>query len=63
MSTAGPWRSSREAELQPSVFYQWLRQALGNLGAALGPPVSDAVSKQEKELVAETEELETKLAL
>jgi transposase len=51
-----------ENELQPSLFYQWLRQALGNLGAALGPPVSSAPSKREKELVAKAKELEAKLA-
>ena len=51
-----------ENQLQPSVFYQWMRQALGNLGAALGPPVSDAPNKREKELVAKTKELEVKLA-
>ena len=51
-----------ENDLQPSVFYQWLRQAVGNLGAALGPPASDAPSKREKELVAKTKELEAKLA-
>ena len=50
-----------ENELQPSVFYQWLRQALGNLGAALGPLAPDAPSKREKELVAKTKELEAKL--
>ena len=51
-----------ENELQPSVFYQWLRQALGNLGAALGPPVSAEPSKREKELAARNRELEAKLA-
>ena len=50
-----------ENERQPSVFYQWLRQALGNLGAALGPLAPDAPSKREKELVAKTKELEAKL--
>jgi len=50
-----------ENDLQPSVFYQWLRQAVGNLGAALGPPTSDTPSKREKELVAKTKELEAKL--
>jgi transposase len=49
-------------QLQPSVFYQWLRQAVGNIGAALGPPVSSEPSKREKELVAKTRELEAKLA-
>jgi transposase-like protein len=32
-----------EAQPQPSVFYQWLRQAFENLGAALGPPASNPV--------------------
>jgi transposase len=50
-----------EAQLQPSVFYQWLRQAFENLGAALGPPVSTEPSKREKELVTRTKELEAKL--
>lgn len=30
-----------ENDLLPSVFYQWLCQAAGNLGAALGLPVSE----------------------
>jgi len=51
-----------ESQLQPSVFYQWLRQVLENLGAALGPPVSNEPSKREKELVTRTKELEAKLA-
>ena len=50
-----------ENQLQPSVFYQWMRQALGNLGAALGPPASSEPSKREKELVARARELEAKL--
>jgi transposase len=50
-----------EAQLQPSLFYQWLRQAFDNLGAALGPPVSNEPNKREKELVARTKELEAKL--
>ena len=50
-----------ENQLQPSVFYQWMRQALGNLGAALGPPASSEPNKREKELVAKTKELEAKL--
>lgn len=51
-----------ENQLQPSVFYQWMRQALGNLAAALGPPASAEPSKREKALVAKTKELEAKLA-
>ena len=50
-----------ENQLQPSVFYQWLRQALGNLGAALGPPVTNEPSKREKELVSRNRELEARL--
>ena len=50
-----------DAELQPSTFYQWLRQAFDNIGAALGPPVNAEPSKREKELVAKTRELEAKL--
>lgn len=44
------------------MFYQWLCPALCNLGAALGPPASDAPGKRENELVARTEALEAKLA-
>lgn len=50
-----------ENQLQPSVFYQWLRQAFGNLGAALGPPMSNEPNKREKELAAKNRELEAKL--
>jgi len=50
-----------ETPLQPSLFYQWLRQAFENLGAALGPPASNEPSKREKELVTRTKELEAKL--
>src|SRR5215471_6788241 len=50
-----------ENQLQPSVFYQWMRQVLGNLGAALGPPVSNEPSKREKERATRNRELEAKL--
>src|SRR5689334_21323895 len=50
-----------ETQLQPSVFYDWLRQACSNLGAALGPAVSDEASKREKELAAKNREFEAKL--
>jgi transposase len=50
-----------DEKIQPSLFYQWLRQAFDNLGAALGPPVSTEPSKREKELVSKTKELEAKL--
>ncbi|HLL24491.1 MAG TPA: transposase [Kofleriaceae bacterium] len=49
-----------EAQLQPSLFYQWLRQAFDNIGAALGPPVSEP-SRREKELATKNKELEAKL--
>lgn len=52
-----------EEKLQPSLFYQWLRQAHENLAAALSPPVSaDAgPSKREKELAAKVTHLEERL--
>jgi transposase-like protein len=50
-----------ENELQPSVFYDWLRLAFNNIGAALGPPVTDEPNKREKELAARNRELEAKL--
>jgi len=50
-----------EAKLQPSLFYQWLRQAFDNLGGALAPEAADEASKREKELVAKNRELEAKL--
>lgn len=51
-----------ELGLQPSVFYQWQRQALENLAGAFSAPADDGPSKREKELVAKTRELEAKLA-
>jgi transposase-like protein len=51
-----------ELGLQPSVFYQWQRQALENLAGAFSAPADDGPSKREKELVARTKELEAKLA-
>jgi transposase-like protein len=50
-----------EAQLQPSLFYQWLRQAFDNIGAALGPPAALEASKRERDLAAKTKELEAKL--
>ena len=50
-----------ELGLQPSVFYQWQRQALENLAAAFSTPATEGPSKREKELVAKTKELEAKL--
>ena len=51
-----------EEELQPSVFYQWQRQVLENLAGAFSTPAAEGPSKREKELVANTKELEAKLA-
>jgi transposase-like protein len=51
-----------ELGLQPSVFYQWQRQALENLAGAFSTPADEGPSKREKELVAKTKELEAKLA-
>jgi len=51
-----------ENELQRSVFDQWLRHALGSIGAALGPPVWEAPSKRETALAAKSKEVEAKLA-
>jgi transposase-like protein len=50
-----------ENQLQPSVFYDWLRQAFANLAGALAPEAATEASKREKELVARTRELEAKL--
>jgi len=51
-----------EFELQPSVFYQWQRQALENLAGAFSTPTDDGPGKRERDLVAKTKELEAKLA-
>lgn len=51
-----------ENQLQPSLFYQWMRQALANLAGAMAPEAATEASKREKELVAKTKELEAKLA-
>ena len=50
-----------ELGLQPSVFYQWQRQALENLAATFSTPPAEGPSKREKELEAKTKELEAKL--
>jgi transposase len=50
-----------ENQLQPSVFYDWLRQAFTNLGGALAPQAATEASKREKELLARTRELEARL--
>lgn len=51
-----------ELKLQPSVFYQWLRQVHGNLAGALAPPATSGPSAREKELAAEVERLKERLA-
>jgi transposase-like protein len=53
-----------ELKLQPSLFYQWLRQAHENLASALGPPVpaNSGPSKREKELAAKIAHLEERVA-
>lgn len=49
-------------QLQPSVFYEWQRQALENLAAALTPPAAaTGPSRREKELTAEVVQLKAKL--
>ena len=50
-----------EYKLQPSVFYGWLKQAMANLGAAMGPMEPNGAARREKELVAENEQLKAKL--
>ncbi len=48
--------------LQPSVFYDWQRQALENLAGALtAPAAATGPSKREKELAAENAQLKAKL--
>lgn len=49
-------------QLQPSVFYQWQRQACDNLAAALATPASLGPSRREKQLAAEVAALQAKLA-
>jgi transposase-like protein len=51
-----------EYELQPSLFYGWLKQALENLGAALAPAAPRAPESREKELAAENAQLKARLA-
>jgi len=52
-----------EIGLQPSVFYQWLRQVHENLAGALTTtPAPLGPSKREKELAAEVAQLKAKLA-
>lgn len=49
-------------QLQPSVFYDWLKQVQGNLVAALTTPAPAGPSKREKELVSEVVQLKARLA-
>ena len=49
-------------DLQPSVFYDWLKQVQGNLVGALATPAPAGPSKREKELAAENAQLKAKLA-
>lgn len=51
-----------EQQLQPSVFYAWLKQAMENLGGALMPPASSGPSEREKKLASENTELKARLA-
>ena len=50
-----------ELGLQPSLFYQWQRQALENLAACLSGPVPDGPSRREKEQAAEIARLKERL--
>ena len=51
-----------ELSLQPSLFYQWLRQVHENLAGALAPAAPTEPSKREKELVAKVAHLEARLS-
>jgi transposase len=52
-----------ELGLQPSVFYQWQKQVMENLGAALtGPAPATGPSKREKEQAHELAQLKARLA-
>lgn len=50
-----------EYKLQPSVFYNWLRQLMENMGAALAPAPKD-MDRRERQLTKKVEELEAKIA-
>lgn len=53
---------NKHEQLQPSVFYQWLRQVHENLAGALTTPApANGPSKREKELAAENARLKAKL--
>jgi len=51
-----------ELGLQPSLFYQWQRQAMENLTGALGAPAGAGPSAREKELGKKVAQLEERLA-
>jgi transposase-like protein len=51
-----------EYELQPSLFYAWLKQALENLSSALAPKSGNGVEPRERALAAENEKLKARLA-
>lgn len=51
-----------EYELQPSLFYSWLKQALENLPSALSPSAPSGADRRERELAAENAQLKAKLA-
>lgn len=51
-----------EYKLQPSVVYTWLKQAVENLGSALEPQVANRADRREKELVAQVDKLQARLA-
>lgn len=51
-----------EYKLQPSVFYQWQRQAFENLAGALEGAAGSAASQREKQLTDKVQHLEAKLA-
>ena len=50
-----------ELGLQPSLFYQWQRQALENLAVALSGPASSGPGAREKELGKKVAQLEERL--
>jgi transposase len=51
-----------ELGLQPSLFYQWQRQAMENLAGALSGPVGSGPSAREKELGKKVALLEERVA-
>ena len=51
-----------ELGLQPSLFYQWQRQAMDNLAGALSGPAPSGPSAREKELGKKVTRLEERLS-